>query len=147
MELYLKLGIDNLKFGMTQSQVVEILGEPDRTFAEEGEDESRIVSEWNKEKLRLTFYLYENQNDKLAYIRTINPVIQYNGQKIIGVEASIVKDKVFNELQDWAIDEYDFFTDHFNSACWLCLKSEFGVIVQVEMGVPFKNENDYDWPE
>ena len=46
----------------------------------------------------------------------------------------------------WEIGDYELFQTHFNEPNWLTLHSEFGEIHEIEMGVPFKNENEYDFP-
>ena len=144
MEIKPKIGIYNLQFGMFRKNVLEILGNPDRIMTDEY-DENEQKLEWNKLKLRLTFQL--DENDRLTYFVSKNPNLNYGGQKLIGIDTEIVKNKIFAELvSEWEIEEYDFFQILFHEPSWLTLHSEFGEISEIEMGVPFKNENEYDWP-
>ncbi len=144
MELKPKIGIDNLKFGMTRKEVIEILNAPDRILKNEG-DENELILEWNLKKIRLTFY--QNENDRFGYLRTINPELKFNEKKIIGAELEFVKQQVFSEIiTDWEIDEYDFLTTHFNEQNWLTLHVEYGIVTEFEIGVPFENDEDYKWP-
>ena len=144
MEIKPKIGIYNLQFGMFRKNVLEILGNPDRIMTDEY-DENEQKLEWNKLKLRLTFQL--DENDRLTYFVSKNPNLNYGGQKLIGIDTEIVKNKIFAELvSEWEIEEYDFFQTLFHEPSWLTLHSEFGEISEIEMGVPFKNENEYDWP-
>lgn len=63
--------------------------------------------------MRPTFY--QNENDRFGYLRTINPELQYNGEKIIGTEFETVQNEIFAELiSDWEIDYYDYLTTYFN---------------------------------
>ena len=143
MEIKPKIGIDNLKFGMFRKDILEILGNPDRVMMDEY-DENEQKLEWNKLKLRLTFQLEEN--DRLIYFVSKNPNLNYSGQKLIGIDTEIAKNKIFAELaSEWEMEEYDFFQTHFHEPNWLTIHSEFGEISEIEMGVPFKNENEYDW--
>ena len=144
MELRPKIGIDNLTFGMTRLEVIEILGNPDRIIELE-DDNNQLILEWNKKLLRLTFY--KDENEKLGYLRTLNPKLKYNDQLIINSNTEFVKNEIFNELKEWEEDKYDFLTVHFNEKYWLSLNCEYGIVIDIEMGVPFRNDEEYDWAE
>ena len=66
---------------------------------------------------------------------------------IIGQKTAVVKNYFKNEIINWKITEYHFFVDYFNENYWLSLHSEFANIVNFEMGVPFNENEEYDWPE
>lgn len=144
MKLTPKIGIDNLKFGMTRTECYEIMGNPDRVINDSDEDE--IILEFNEPKLRLSFYL--NENNRLGYIRTANPKLVFNNQKIINAKIDIVKDEAFGiQIPKWEKEEYDFFTTYFNEENWITLNVEYGEVTEVEIGVPFKNDEEYNWPK
>lgn len=143
MELKPKIGVDNLKFGMTRKEVITILNEPDRMVTNE-DDNNELILEWNSQKLRLTFY--QNENDRFGYLRTINPELKLNGQKIIGAQLEFAKNRIFADLiSDWEIEEFDFFITYFNEQNWLTLHVEYGIVTDLELGVPFENDEDYKW--
>uniref|UniRef100_UPI00404A5BC3 hypothetical protein n=1 Tax=Flavobacterium sp. TaxID=239 RepID=UPI00404A5BC3 len=144
MEIKPKIGVNNLKFGMTRKEVIEILNEPDRILTNE-DDENELILEWNSHKLRLTFY--KNEDDRFGYLRTINPELKFKGIKVIGTALEIVKNQIFADLTSgWEMEDYGFFTTHFNEENWLTLYEEYGVLINLELGVPFKNDEDYKWP-
>lgn len=144
MQLKPKIGIGNLKFGMTQKDILEILGIPSRKRIDEDDDE-QILLEFNQLKLRLTFYLTEGS--RLGYLRTNNVDLTFNGHKIIGTKIDIAKKMIFGSLiTDWEIDEYDFFITHSNDQFWITLNEEFGEVIAIELGVTFLDEENYDWP-
>lgn len=144
MELKPKIGIDSLKFGMTQKDILEVLGIPDRKVFDQDDDE-QLLLEFNKLKLRLTFYL--NEQNRLGYIRTSNPNLTFNGKKIIGSKVDFAKKEIFGGIVDeWEIEEYDFFITHSNEEVWLTLNEEFGEVSVVEVGVTFSDRENYDWP-
>ena len=144
MKITPKIGINNLKFGMSRNEVIEILGKPDRVVTDEY-DENEEQLEWNELKLRLTFQL--DENDRLTYFTSKNKDLEYNEQKVIGFDIQHVKDRTFSELiNEWEIEEFELFQTHFDENNWLTLHSEFGEVCEFQMGVPFKNENEYDWP-
>ncbi len=112
MELNPKIGIDNLKFGMTRKEVIAVLSESDRILTSK-DVVNEMITKWNSKKLRLTFY--QNENDRFGYLRTINLEIEFSGKKIIGAELNFVKKEVFIDLISYReIEEYDFFTTYFN---------------------------------
>ena len=145
MNLKPKIGIDNLKFGMSQKEIYEILGMPNRKRIDE-DDENQLFLEFNDEKIRLT--IYQDENKRLGYIRTINPNIEYNGHKIINSTLEYAQNQIFGEIiKEWEIDDYEFFTTYGNDEFWLTLNVEYGIIISLEIGVPFKNDEEYDWPK
>ena len=145
MEIKPRIGIENLKFGMYRKDILDILGNPDRIFTDEF-DKNEQKLEWNELKLRLTFQL--DENDRLTYFLSKNPNLNYAGQKLIGVDTEIVKNNILVEIiSEWEIEDFELFQTHFHEPNWLTLHSEFGEISEIEMGVPFKNENEYHWPE
>ncbi len=144
MQLKPKIGIANLKFGMTQKDILEILGIPNRKRIDE-DDEDEVLLEFNQLKLRLTFYL--NEGNRLGYLRTNNLDLTFNGHKIIGTKIDIAKKLIFGSLiTDWEIEEYDFFISHSNDEFWITLNEEFGEVTAIELGVTYLDEENYDWP-
>lgn len=144
MKLKPKIGFDNIKFGMTFKEVQKILKKPDRIIPDTDDDVFR--AEWNNLKLRLTFS--EDENDRLTYFVTKNNELIYNNNKIIGVDINNIKDNVFGDLiKKWEIDNYELFSVHFDQKNWISIHSEFDIIDKIEMGVPFKNDNEYKWPQ
>ena len=145
MEIKPKTGFENIKFGMYRKDIINILGEPDRIITDEyDENEQRL--DWNYLKIRLTFQL--DENDRLTYFTCKNPSLKFNGHKILGVEINKAKKEIFGSLiVDWEIENYELFNTHFNEKIWLTLHEEFGKVSEFELGVPFKNETEYDWPK
>ncbi|MBN1251473.1 MAG: hypothetical protein JXR51_02800 [Bacteroidales bacterium] len=145
MELKPKIGIDNLKFGMSRKEIIAILGEPDRTLTNE-DDNNEVMLEWNEKKLRLSFF--KDEKDRFGYIRTKNTSLNYNGHEIFDKKIEIVKDEIFgNLINDWEVEDYGFFETHTCEKYWLTLYVEYGIVIDFEIGVPFKNDSDYDWPK
>ena len=145
MEIKPKIGFNNIKYGMYRKDIIAILGKPDRIITDENDEfEQRL--EWNELKIRLTFQL--DDNDRFTYLTSKNNETEFKGERIIGMNINDAKNKLFAELiTEWEVEDYQFFETHFNEDLWLTLRSEFGKVLEFEMGVPFKNENEYNWPE
>ena len=145
MKLKPKIGIDDLRFGMLQKEVYEILGMPDKKLVDE-EDPEQVFMEFHDQQIRLT--IFREENNRLGYIQTSNPDLEFNGQKIMNSTIGFAKKEIFSGIiRDWDIEEYDFFSTHSNDEYWLTLNVEYGRVISVEVGVPFtEDEEDYDWP-
>jgi hypothetical protein len=144
MDLKPKIGIGKLVFGMTQKDIFQILGSPDRNRIDEDDDELLLL-EYNRIRLRLT--IYKNEQNRLGYMRTSNPDLVFNGQKIIGSKIESAKKEIFGEIiSHWEVEEYDFFITHSNEEVWVTLDEEFGTVTSVEIGVTFLDGEDYYWP-
>ena len=65
MKINLKNGIDKLLFGMLQKDVIAIYGKPTKSYKDEEDNEVLL---YNKQQMRLTFYVEENLKGKLLYI-------------------------------------------------------------------------------
>jgi len=144
MELILSRGLDNILFGLRQADVLSILGEPDKEFISE-EDQEEIIVQYNTRKLRLSFY--QNEEGKLAYLDSANSDLMYKGKKIIGQSISAVQQEVFPEITDWEVEHYDTFDTYYNDEFSLTLFVDYGQVTQVEWGVPINFEDEYVWPE
>jgi len=145
MDIKLGIGLDNIIFGSTESEIEEILGKPDRIRMDEEYEEFEPMLQFNSIKTRLTFY--KNHGGKLGYIRSSNPDLSYKNKKIIGKSISEAFDIFDNIPKDsWQITEYDFWIDYFNEDWWIILRCDYSEVTQLELGVPFRNEDEYNWP-
>lgn len=145
MLLKLGIGIDKIKFGMICSEIENILGKPDRIRIDQ-DDEHRLFWDFNKPKIRLSFY--QREDDKLGYIETSNPNILFNGHRIINSHVDFVKSVVFKDLSSkWELDEYHSFSVYFYEKYWLTLHVEYDKVTNLEIGVTFKDDDEYNWPD
>lgn len=143
MKLLPTIGIDDLLFGMTAQEVALQLGEPSKVFNEEDEPE-HLVHQYDTLKLRLTYY--GEEGGRLGYIHCAAHNLQVNGKQIIGQPIDMVKQQFqLTSPTDWEVEAYTFFDTHFSEGLWLILNVEYGVVTDVEIGVPFKNDEEYDW--
>jgi hypothetical protein len=145
MQLKPKIGIDNLKFGMTQKEIYELLGIPNKKRVDEI-DSNDLYLEFNILLLRLT--IYRNENNRLGYIQTSNPKLEFNNHRIINSTVEFAKKEIFGGIiSEWEIDEYDFFSTHGNDDFWITLNVEYGKIISVELGLTFNDKDEFIWPD
>ena len=145
MELIVGTGIDNITFGMKPEEVASILGEPDaKWWDERTEVFQEEVYEYHPQKLQLTFYHHED--GRLGYIRCANPDLRFADHPIIQQPINWVKTEVFRIPDaDWEFENFSGWQSHFFEPAWLSLSVEFGVVIKIELGVPFNPNDMFDW--
>ena len=144
MKIHLKQGIDKLRFGMTRPEVEKIFAKPNCELID-SENENELILEYSDKKLRLTFY--QNEAVRLGYIRCSNSNLTIKDFKIIGKKIEDVKNQIDSNPQSWKKEDYDTFRTYFHESSWLTLNEEYERVTDIEIGVPFKNEDEYDWPK
>lgn len=138
MKINPKNGIDQLLFGMKQSDVVALYGNPDKQFED---DDSNVIFLYNDKKMRLTFY--EDENFRLGYLITSNPDSVLLDQKIIGRNVGEVKNEL--PFKSWEMEGFDSTENHFNESNWLILQSEYETIIRIEIGAIINDNDQFDW--
>ncbi|MBN8642504.1 MAG: hypothetical protein J0L86_11895 [Flavobacteriales bacterium] len=138
MKINPKNGIDQLVFGMKQSDVVALYGNPDKQFED---DDSNVIFLYNDKKMRLTFY--EDENFRLGYLITSNPDSVLLDQKIMGRNVEEVKSQL--PFKSWETESFDSTENHFNESNWLILQSEYGIIIRIEIGAIINDNDEFDW--
>jgi hypothetical protein len=141
MQIKPKFGVDQLLFGMKQTDVKNIYGNPDKQFTD---DDQNIIYVYNQQKIRLTFY--EDEDFRLGYIIVSHPELTLFNQKIIGRKVSDVQNELETQgFKSWEKEDFDLAENHFNEDHWLILQSEFEQIAKVEIGAIIKNQDEFDW--
>lgn len=145
MEIKLNIGIGDLKFGFNRVQIEEIIGSPDLERVDEDND-NQVILAYNSLNLRLT--LYRSEKMRMGYIECSHPLLTFQSKKLIGEDINYIKEQVFRiASNDWEIENYHSFDSHFYESTWLILYSEFEKVNRIELGVPLKNGEDYNWPK
>ena len=142
MEIKLKYGIDNLLFGMREQDVTKILGKPDSSYKDEDEN---VIFVYNSRKLRLTFYKEEDY--RLGYMTTSNPIIKLFNTTLIGKNWSEIYPVLEkNKIKSFESDTAEGVVSYFNEENWLFFHVDYNEIVKIELGAVFKEkEDDFDW--
>ena len=142
MEIKLKYGIDNLLFGMKEQDVTKILGKPDSSYKDEDEN---VVFMYNTRKLRLTFY--KEEDFRLGYMTTSNPVVKLFNTTLIGKNWSEIYPVLEkNKIKSFESDTVEGVVSYFNEENWLFFHVDYNEIVKIELGAVFKEkEDDFDW--
>ena len=144
MELKPGIGLDNLIFGSTEADVMILIGDPDRTFTNE-DDDNELIYQYNSRKLRLSFY--KNQDRRLGYIRCGNNKVTYDNQPLLGQPIKELTETTLKTITPWNIDSYEFFDIYYNEANAITLNVEYEEVADLEFGVTVNKEGSINWPE
>ncbi|WP_298223406.1 hypothetical protein [Flavobacterium sp.] len=141
MEIKPKFGTDQLLFGMKQTDVKSIFGNPDKQFKD---DDQNIIYVYNTQKIRLTFY--EDEDFRLGYIIASHPMQTLFGNQVIGKKVTEVQKELEKQgFKIWEKEDFDLAENYFNEDHWLILQSEYDQIIKVEVGAVIKNQDEFDW--
>ena len=142
MEIIPKIGIDLIQFGVSESEAIEILGAPDKSFILEGECK-RV--QFNRLFLELSFEP-ENEN-RLGWLEVHNTSATLFKAKIIGLAQSLVLSLISDNIAEAPeVEDYGSFISYFYSENLLELQFQFGVLKCVNLGVPYNEEGFPIWP-
>jgi hypothetical protein len=142
MEIRPKRGIGDFSFGMKAEEVIKKLGKPDKIYQDE-DDENQLLYQYNNSKLRLTFY--QDHEGKLGYIRCANPSLSFKGKSVIDTPIEKVKEAFAPLIKKWDVEDYNSFVTYVSEEYWIVLNVEYEEVTDIELGVPYKNEDEYDW--
>lgn len=141
MRIILKSGVGELLFGMKQSDVEAVYGNPDRQFKD---DDKNIIYLYNDKKLRLTFY--QDEDFRLGYIILSNPAGELFGSKIIGESWPAIETLAKeNGLKEFEKEIFDASESYFNEANWAIFQVEFNEVVKLEVGAIINKDDEFDW--
>jgi|GEM_PF-2507236 len=152
MDVRVGNGIGNLVFGMSEANIVLLLGKPNRIVIQdenEYSDDPQKLLTYNNNKLRPTLYKDKHKADRLGRICRANSNVTYKGKEILGLPISEAINSVFETYFDnWEIEHYDFFDTYFRESQWIELRVKYDTIVEIELGILYtgKNKDEYDWP-
>ncbi|NMH27867.1 hypothetical protein [Flavobacterium silvaticum] len=140
MELLVKKGIGDLRFGMIRTTVESLLGNPDRKYTDEDKNQIWL---YNRQKLALTFY--EDEAFRLGYVVSSSIATTVSGIPVIGKSAAdLIHELPQKQFRAWESEWEEGIQNHFNEDNWLMLVEEFGVIVKVELGAVIERD-EFVW--
>lgn len=127
---------------MKEQDVTKILGKPDSSYKDEDEN---VVFVYNSRKLRLTFY--KEEDFRLGYMTTSNPIIKLFNTTLIGKNWSEIYSVLEkNKIKSFESDTAEGIVSYFNEENWLFFHVDYNEIVKIELGAVFKEkEDDFDW--
>ena len=145
VKLHPGIGIEpHLRFGVTRESLVAVLGQPTRVVTlDPHHHDARDQLEYDELQVSLRFY-----DDRLAWIETENPVVEWRGQRLIGLgtpKALQLADEA--GLGAPEVTDHTSFTVLFWGAAWLELQCSYARVRRIQVGVLIDSKtDDYVWP-
>ncbi|MDO5411668.1 MAG: hypothetical protein Q4F21_14695 [Lachnospiraceae bacterium] len=137
------VGIEEIKFGLVPSEVIEIWGEPDQIKEDERED--FVVYYYNEKMTKL--YFYSEWGDKLVTIYITNPRLQVWNQKVIGTKKMQIERMLDeNGIQSKVYDDYDMINSIFCEEIWSIFGFEYERLTTIEFSVLEDENGNGKWP-
>ena len=141
-------GISKLKFGLSKSQVEDLLGEPDEIEPIEDEDG---LEYWHYDTMGMSLVFDPIENMRLTTIVSAHEDVSLFGEKIINMG----RDRLIELLHKKGMKDL-FFTEDFEDGsrietvesiekemlCWL----SDGQVTEVQFGPFFVDEDTVSWP-
>jgi len=130
LNIHIGVGLDDMKFGMSEENIVDIYGKPDKIYLTEDEN-TRYV--YNELLLELSFE--KENNNLLGWIEVHNPNALLKGQQLI----HLTKEKVLSFLSTFIneepeIDDYGSFLSITYNDIWLELQFSFDRLRNINFG-------------
>ena len=147
LEIKIKEGLNELKFGISMDDVKKLLGTPDDTEIIEEDDENTEV--WYYWEDGLTVFFEESEDKRCVCLETDNPDAVLLGKKI-----SKIKEKEIEEM----FKKENFIDFEEENENWgekrisvndavLDIYFEKGDLVSVNWGVDYNEEGEVIWPK
>jgi hypothetical protein len=141
MQINLKHGIDQLVFGMQQTEVLAVYGKPNKEYKDEDDN---LIFLYNEQKIRLTFY--KDEAFKLGYIVASHSDLKLFDQTVIGKKISEIKTQLLPKgLTKFTQEAFDTFENFFNEENWIIFQTEFDEVVKFEIGAIINDQDEFDW--
>ena len=142
MQILIGKGINDFIFGLTESEIISMHGEPDKKYTDEYGD---IYIQYNPIETTLKFE--KENNFKLGWLETSNintQLYEMSPWKLPQIELISKLKEILSEPLE--IEDYDSFESVLFNNSWLELQFEYGKLRQINIGVLFDASDDPMWP-
>lgn len=112
MEIKIGIGIDQVKFGMDRSEVLQILGEPvEKELFSYSEEEDDLTEVWHYDDQEMSLSFDEADNWRLIMIAASDDTFMLNGQEVVGKSyeqvLSLLKEMGMTNIEEDELSEFD----------------------------------------
>lgn len=143
MEIKVGIGIENIVFGMSEEEVKNILGDPDKI--NEYKDINIINYYYNLKMINLEFD--KDEGNRLCSIEVNNPKMTIFGNNAFyKTKEEIEMYLRDNGYFDFEYEDYDTFETLFCEEIWITFKIELNRVRSIEFGPLFNDSDDIIWP-
>jgi hypothetical protein len=135
-------GGGELLFGLTEQELVRVLGPPDKRYCTDSE-----VLRLQYFALRLELAIEPNNGDRFGWVEVHNPEATLFGRRLIGASIASVLSFVSESLgEEPERDDYGSRETFFYPRNWVELSVEFGRVRSINCGVMYDEADQPRWP-
>jgi hypothetical protein len=140
MQIIFERGVDNIIFGLTEAQVVALLGSPDK-IAIDANDSRDLI--YNHQKLVLKI----EPNGRLGWIEIHNKLATWDGITPWRIEKNALLTLIGKRLNEsYEFEDYGHMESYIFQITWIELQYEFGELSCINIGVPYDENDQQRWP-
>ena len=140
-------GISDLKFGLSQEEVLKVLGEPDeKEIHEESEEDEDILEFWHYDEHELSLSFDSYFKYKLVTIAVNAPEYTFDGKRLVGMD-ELKAVQILSELGNVETEELeDNFKILYVLEASFNIYVEDGKVTEIVFGPLEKEEGTVLWP-
>lgn len=143
MNIILGTSINAIKLGLTQSELVELLGAPDKIVNIETIDEIGYI--YNK--IMTIFYFEKEEGGLLGSIESSNPELCLWEQKIIGMDRESIMELLHcNGVNNIEFQQYELFDILYCDDISVEFQLQFDKVQSVHIWYYFDEKDNIIWP-
>lgn len=140
MLIQLERGVDNIVFGMSEAELVKLLGNPDKIYLDG--NESR-----NLEYRKLKLVLKIEPNGRLGWIEVHNRESVWNGINPWQKDREELLGRLTVHFgQSCEFDDYGSMESYSFDSFWVELQYELGELTSFNFGVRYDEDDEPMWP-
>jgi hypothetical protein len=143
MKIIPKVGLDNLKFGLTSQEVKTILGNPSHEFTDEFGDLHLCY-----QGKGLAVKIEKENGNRAGWIMISDPSVSILDIQPIGEPIENIISHFQNHLSDTIESEdYGIWTSRTFENNWIEIQETLGFVTEINIGVPYDENDNAIWPE
>jgi hypothetical protein len=142
MQIYLGRGVDQISFGMTESDLIDLLGVPDKICVNDSGNRDLLYYQ-----LKLILKIEPSNGSRLGWISVRNRAArlgQMNPWAVGRIEVLAYLASQLGEVA--ALDDYEWMESYSFNRAWVELQFELGELTSFNFGVPYGDDDEPIWP-
>ena len=142
MEIRPGIGVGQILFGLTEPELVRVLGSPDKRYRTDSE-----ALRLQYFGLRLEFSIEPDNGDRYGWVEVHSPEATLFGHCVVGEPIAQVFSLISEALgEEPEHEDYGSLETFFYPRNWVELQVEFGRVVSVNCGVVYDDADEPQWP-
>jgi hypothetical protein len=143
MNIQIGRGVDEILFGLTETAILEMLGEPDKIDTSDSDNRRLMYYD-----LKLVLQIEPMNYDRLGWIRVHNKQSIWNA-----INPWMMKREALLEMlgqflgEEYEQEDYGYMESFFFYQNWVELQYELGELTAFNIGVLYGDDDEPSWPK